>query len=337
MMAISRRRLLALGSAVAATAAAPRRARAERGRFRVFVVQWRGATEVDRGLKDYLARAGLDVTYVERNARQDHAALAAIVAEIKRERPDLVYVFATEAALGVAGPVDGDPADYVTDIPVVFAAVGDPLSARLVHGLRSSGRNVTGVMHLAPVPVQFEAMLSLFEPKRVAVLYNAAETYGRGAVEQLRAVAAPAGVELAVDTPLADDGKPRAELIGPALARLAAGRPDVLYLPSTSFFIPLAKPLTEQAVALGLPAFSANEPMIRTGDAMAGLVASFHEVGQFAGYKIEQILRGGKRPDQVPVEPLSRFSLLINMRVSRQLRVYPPITMLRYAEIIDAR
>lgn len=334
MMGLSRRRLLALGSGLVAGAVVP--ARAQGRPFHVFAVQWRGATDVDRGMKDYLARAGVEVRYTERNARQDHKALAAIVAEIKRERPDLIYVFATEAALGIAGPVDGDPALYVTDIPVVFAAVGDPLSARLVHDLRKPGRNATGVMHLAPVSVQFEAMLSLFAAKRMAVMYNAAETYGRGAVEQLREVAARAGVELAVDTPLADDGKPRIELIGPTLARLAATRPDVLYLPSTSFFIPLAKPLTEQAVALGLPTFSANEPMIRSGDAMAGLVASFYEVGQFAGYKIEQILRGGKHPEQVPVESLSRFSLLINMRVSRRLRVYPPITMLRYAEIIDA-
>lgn len=336
MMAINRRRLLALGGGVTAALALPAVSYASGRRYRVFVVQWRGATEVDRGMKDFLARAGLSVEFVERNARQDHKALAAIVAEIKRERPDLVYVFATEAALGVAGPVDGSPADYVTDIPVVFAAVGDPLSARLVHGLPHSGRNVTGVMHLAPVPVQFEALVSLYAPKRVAVLYNAAETYGRGAIVQLREVAARAGVELVVDTPAGADGKPTPDQIGPALARLAAAKPDVLYLPSTSFFIPLAKPLTEQAVGLGLAAFSANEPMIRTGDAMAGLVASFYEVGQFTGYKIEQILRGGKRPDQVPVESLSRFSLLINMRVARRLRVYPPITMLRYAEIINA-
>lgn len=337
MMAISRRCLLAAGSGLAATLALPAPIRAARRPFRIFVVQWRGPTDVDRGMKDYLARAGLAVEYIERNAQQDREALARIVAEIKQVKPDLVYVFATEAALGVVGSVDGAPADYVTDIPVVFAAVGDPLSARIVHGLHSSGRNVTGIIHLAPVPVQFEALLSLYAPKRVGVLYNSAETYGRSAIIQLKEVAARSGVDLVVDTPAGADGKPQAELIGPALARLAAARPDVLYLPSTSFFIPLAKPITEQAVGLGLAVFSANEPMIRHGDAMAGLVASFYEVGQFAGYKIEQILHGQKRPEQVPIESLSRFSLLINMRVARQLKVYPPITMLRYAEIINAR
>jgi len=34
------------------------------------------------------------------------------------------------------------------------------------------------------------------------------------------------------------------------------------------------------------------------------------------------------------VETLKRFSLLINMRVARDLGMYPPIEMLNYAEVI---
>jgi len=335
MTGISRRAFCALGTGAAASLAFP--ARAAREPFDIFMVQWRGPTDIDRGMRDYLARAGVPVRFIVRDAEQKREKLADIVAEIKATRPDLVYAFSTEGALGVVGPV-GAPADqFVTDIPVVFVAVGDPLSARLVNALPLSGRNVTGVIHLAPIPVQFEALNSLFAPRRLAVLYNEAETYGRSAVAQLREVAPKAGVELVVDSPVDAAGKPAVELIEPALKRLAAQRPDALYLPSTSFFIPLAKPLTEAAAALGLPTFSANEPMIRKGKAMAGLVASFYEVGQFAGYKVEQILMGGRKPAEVPIDALSRFSLLINMQVARELKVYPPITMLRYAEVINAR
>lgn len=334
---MNRRRFLGLAAAAGLAAVAARPAWATRPSYRIALVQWRGDTAVDRGMRDYLARAGLAVDYTVHNAAQDRAALADIVQEVKAVRPDLVYAFSTEGALGVAGPVGGDPDRFITDIPVVFAAVGDPLSANIVHGMPLSGRNVTGVIHLAPIAVQFEALSSLFAPKRLAVLYNAAETYGRGAVEELRGIATAAGVELVVDSPTDADGKPQIELIGPALDRLAATKPDALYLPSTSFFIPLAETLTAAAVERGLPTFSANEPMIRRGTAMAGLVSSFYEVGQFAGYKVEQILAGGMPPAEVPVEALSRFSLLINMAPARQLAVYPPITMLRYAEVINGR
>lgn len=333
MTLLTRRSFLGLAAATAGCALAAKPARAAKP-HRIAMVQWRGDTDVDRGMRDYLARAGLPVEYSVYNAAQDRAALAAIVQQVKAARPDLIYAFSTEGALGVAGAIGADPAAHVTDIPVVFAAVGDPLSANLVHGMPLSGRNVTGVIHLAPVKVQFETLASLFAPRRLAVLYNAAETYGRGAVAELRAVAEAAGVELVVESPTDADGKPHQELIAPALDRLAASQPDALYLPSTSFFIPLAEMLTEAAVARGLPTFSANEPMIRRGKAMAGLVSSFYEVGQFAGHKVERILAGGQSPAEVPVEALSRFSLLINMAAARELQVYPPITMLRYAEVI---
>jgi putative ABC transport system substrate-binding protein len=337
MSSLSRRHFIGLAAAAAGLAVSARPALATAAPHRIAVVQWRGDTDVDRGLRDYLARAGLPVEYTVHNAAQDRDALAAIVREVKAARPDVVYAFSTEGALGVAGPVGGDAERFITDIPVVFAAVGDPASAKLVHGMPLSGRNVTGVIHLAPITVQFEALSSLFAPRRLAVLYNDAETYGRGAVAELRKVAKAAGVELIVESPTDAEGRPQIELIGPALDRLAAAKPDALYLPSTSFFIPLAEMLTEAAVARRLPTFSANEPMIRRGKAMAGLVSSFYEVGQFTGYKVEQILVGGKAPAEVPIEALSRFSLLINMAAARELAVYPPITMLRYAEVIHGR
>ncbi|MEO0034737.1 MAG: hypothetical protein RLZZ501_760 [Pseudomonadota bacterium] len=338
MPALRRRTLLHFLAAGAAAAALPAPLRAAPPRHRVFVVLWRGPTDLDRGMRDYLARAGLPVEYILRDAGQSRDTLARIVAEIRATRPDLVYVVTTEATLGVLGTVDDpDGSDNVPpDIPVVFAAVGDPLAAGLVRSLPLSGRNATGVIHLAPVPVQYEAMLSLFTPKRIAVLYNEAESYGHGAVAQLRPLCDKSGIELVTETPLDGEGRPQAALIRPALARLAARKPDVLYLPSTSFFIPQAGAVTAAALDLGLPTFSGNEPMIRQGSALAGLVASFHEVGQFAGYKIERILTGQARAEAIPVESLSRFSLLINMRVARRLAVYPPITMLRYAEVIDA-
>lgn len=333
-MPVDRRRRLLLQAGGLALASMGTALMAQDVPYRIAMVQWRGDTAIDRGLRDYLARAGIPVQYSVYDAAQDRALLADIVQEVKAARPDLIYAFATEGALGVAGPWDGDPDRFIHDIPIVFVAVGDPVAARLFPELPLSGRNVTGVMHLAPIAVQFETLMTLFQPRRLAVLYNEAETYGRAAVAQLREIAARVGVELVVETPVDDQGQPQVDLLEPALDRLADANPDALYLPSTSFFIPLARPLTEAAVARGLPTFSANEPMIRNGKAMAGLVASFYEVGQFAGYKVEQILRHGMTPGVIPVEALSRFSLLLNMPVARELQVFPPITMLRFAEVI---
>ena len=73
---------------------------------------------------------------------------------------------------------------------------------------------------------------------------------------------------------------------------------------------------------------------MRSGAALTGLVSRYYSVGQLAGAKAVEILVGGKSPATIPVERLKRFSLLVNMRVAHSLRLYPPIDMLNYAEVI---
>ena len=67
---------------------------------------------------------------------------------------------------------------------------------------------------------------------------------------------------------------------------------------------------------------------------LAVLLGRYYSVGQLAGAKAVEILAGGKSPATIPVERLKRFSLLVNMRVAHSLRLYPPIDMLNYAEVI---
>jgi putative ABC transport system substrate-binding protein len=335
---LTRRTFAIVSAAALAGAARPGfvgTAAAQRRPFRVALILWRGETDVERGMQDYLHRSGVPIDFSVRDLNQDKSKLAGAVADMRAAKPDLVYVFGTDATLGIVGPVGGDRQHYVTDIPVVFAAVGDPVSANIVTSLDHSGRNLTGVIHLPPAQVQFQALEDFFQPKRIGVLYNSGETYGAALVKQLAEMTRKAGIETFVETCANAAGVPDEGRIGPALERINARHVDVLYLPSTSFFIPLAASITKNAIDLGLPAFSPNESMIRDGQALAGLVASQYEVGQFAGFKIEQILARNVPAADIPIEPLSRFSLVINMAAAKKLRVYPPITMLRYAEIVN--
>ena len=65
-----------------------------------------------------------------------------------------------------------------------------------------------------------------------------------------------------------------------------------------------------------------------------GLISRYYSVGQLAGSKAYAILAEGQAAGNIAVETLKRFSLLVNMQVARELRLYPPIDMLNYAEVI---
>jgi putative ABC transport system substrate-binding protein len=305
-------------------------------KYKIYMALYRGRTVVEDGFQDYLARRGLDIEYVVGDAKQEKSNFPKMIEQIREVKPDLVYAFATEGALGICGTVKKHKGK-ITEFPVVFVNVGDPVAAGLVSSLSSRTRDITGVIHLAPMDVQLNAMQQYMPIKTLGVLYNSAESYGKAAVGMLQDLAFERKIKVVIQTVNNAAGDPEEAFIQPALEAIAQSKPDMLYFPSTSFFIPLAPQITEVALKLGLPTFSGNEALVRGGYGMAALAGSFHEVGQFAGLKAEKILRDGIPANQVPIEALSRFTMLVNIDVCKKLGVYPPLPMLKYAEIVKPK
>lgn len=333
-MTLSRRHALALLSSAAAVAASPRVALAAR-RPIIMMITWRGQTEVEAGFLAQLREEGIEAEIVWCDAGQDVRRVADFVAEAKQTKPDLVYVWGTPAALAAVGSRgEVDPRRHLMDIPVVFTMVAAPVAARLVDGSRLSGRNVTGASHVVPVPDQLKAMRTYRRFARLGVVYNPAEANSVITVNALREEARLQSFTL-IEEPLAlIDGTPDPQDLGPAVTRLAARDPQFLYLGPDSFVGARVAEVTERALEVGLPAFSATEPALRSASALFGLVSRYDNVGRLTARKAAQILRDGQHPAHIPVETLTRFSLLIRMDVARRLNVFPPMSMLDYAELI---
>jgi len=312
-------------------------------RFKVFMVLHRAGALADVGFKDYLESSNLDIEFVVRNIAGDGSKLPAIVEEIRAAKPDLIYAQATIVAEGILGEYDDpDPSRFVRDIPVVFSMVSTPVRSKLVtppkkrddEGPLISGSNVTGVVHVVSEEVQLNAMFAFMDIKKLGMVADLSEQTQRDRVARFKAFAEKRGIELVVESPLDQSGKPQETLIEPMIARIAEAKPDLLYIPQVNFFGRHSDLLTQTAVKYKLPTFCAIEVQIRS-HGLTGLVAPFYNVGQLAGYKAEQILRGQKKAGEVPIETLSRFSFIVNMRTARELNFYPPMKILRYAQIIN--
>ena len=72
------------------------------------------------------------------NCNADSAVLNQIIANFIADKVDLMIGVATPVAVAMQAATEG------TDIPVVFAAVSDPVSAGLVESLEAPGANITG-------------------------------------------------------------------------------------------------------------------------------------------------------------------------------------------------
>jgi len=317
-----------IASAQEAGAAAP---------YRVYIATFRGCEEVCEAFKAYLTGRGLAVDFVERSIERDVSRIPELVEEVRDLRPDLLVTWGTAVSLGMVGRYDAeDRSAYVTDIPTVYLYVSEPARAGLVADEEVSGRpNVAGANIGVPLDAQLRVMQSYRDVSRIGVVYGANEANSVAAVAALRDTATEMGIEVVEEQlALGADGTPDPESIAPAMQALAAQRPAFLVTVSSTFIIQNIEAYTAAAVEAGLPVFTSAELPIRQGKAMLALFASLSSIGQVAGYQAEQILREGADPATLPTPSLRRFTLLINMPVALELRSYPPMLVLQFAELM---
>ena len=101
------------------------------------------------------------------NCNTDSAVLNQIIANFMADKVDLMIGVATPVAVAMQAATEG------TDIPVVFAAVSDPVGAGLVESLEAPGANITGTSDY----LDTDAILDLIfaadpDAKSIALLYD---------------------------------------------------------------------------------------------------------------------------------------------------------------------
>ncbi len=302
--------------------------------FRILAVVWRGETQVEQGFRDYLVQRGIRFEMTVRNLELDRDNAPAIIEEIERVRPDLVYTWGTGTTQSILGKLETDnPESYVREIPAVFTLVAYPKAAGIVESYENTGRPVTGVAFLAPVEAQLKTILAYRPFTTIAVIYDRTAGNSRINVDGLREAAPKVGVELIeLPIPLGENGKPDAALL-PRLVEQAKERgAEILYMGPDSFLTRHAKSYTSAAIAAELPVFAATQAPLKNSRAMFGLVSDYHTLGKLTALQAERILVEKRRPEDLPVARLGRYKLWINKDVMREIGMYPPMDMIAIAD-----
>ncbi len=308
--------------------------------FTIYMIVHRAGSGADDGFRDYLTANGVDANFVLRDMENDRSRLPGYVEEIKALKPDLVYTQTTSVTRAVVGRLEeADPQKHVLDIPVVFSMVSFPARSKLVPqppdpaAPMLSKRNITGARHVVSNLVRLNAMRTYMPFEKLGMLYDKSSGAQRRTEASMRTLVEESGIEFVSDSPTEPKVERDPAQIEPTLRRLKQAGVDFLYIPPSNFFGAHAEFVTRTATELGLPTFCGVETLIRQ-HCMTGLVSPLYAVGQFAAFKAEQILTGGKDPGDIPIETLSRFSFVVNMETAHKLKVYPPMEILRFAQFI---
>ena len=308
--------------------------------FRIYMAVWRGCEDACKGFQDYFREEGIDVDFIIRDANRDKARLPGFVREAKELKVDLVITWGTSVSVGMIGTLaDSDPVEHLTDIPVVFMIVADPVGAGIIENYESSGRpNITGTRNRVPEEVQMKAIRAYRYFKRLGILYNPNELNSVLNLKKIRKLARDMRFDLferSID--LDQNGKPMLTSVPQKIKELKDRNVAFVYVGSSSFLMRHRDYLTKSAIEQRVPIVSAYEAMARKSNALLAVASRYYSVGQLAGFQAKNILINKLAPIDLPVLSLSRYSYVINMETARKLKLYPPIKVLRYAEIVHGK
>jgi putative ABC transport system substrate-binding protein len=245
--------------------------------------------------------------------------LAGLASELVAQKVDIIFTATTTGALAAK--------KATSTIPIVFAAVGDPVEAGVVANLSHPLGNITGLSHNS-IDLGGKVLELLKEtlPRitRVAVI---APTTNPATMLKLRNVekgAKALSLKLLVTEVRSPDD------FGPAFSQIRKNKPDALYVLLDTITLSRSRDFAEFASRYRLPSIYEQQEFVDAGGLMS-YATSFPAMYRRAATYVDKILKGAK-PGELPVELPTTFELIINMKTAKALGVSIPQPVLFRAD-----
>lgn len=260
---------------------------------------------VHKGIVDGLAEAGYqegkNVTFDYQNAHGEAANTVSIAQKFASDKDDMVIAIATPSAQAVA--------KTITDAPIVFSTVTDPVSAQLVASLEKPDKNITGTSDKVSMEKQLE-LIQKFIPnlKKLGVVYTTSEVNSEVQVKDLEATAKSKGIEL-VKAGVSSQTEVQ---MG---AQSLVGRVEAILIPIDNTVVSSFEGVLGVAEQAKIPVFASDIDTVKRG-AVATFGIDYYKMGKQTGQMAAKILSGQKVGD-TPVEVSKEMDLYINEKAAK--------------------
>jgi len=253
---------------------------------------------IDALLEVYGYIPGENIEYDIQSAQGDMPTANTIAQKFVSEKVDLIVSIATPASQAAV--------NATREIPVVFSAVTDPVSAGLVSSLEKPGSNVTGVSDMVPVDRQMYLIKFLFpDAKKVGNLYNAGEVNSVVTNDMAKEACAELGMEILEATVATTADVSMA-------ARSLVGKVDAIYVATDNTVISALDTVAKVCEDNKIPLFLADPTTVSQG-ALLALGFDYYLHGRQTADLVARILQG-ESPGEIPVEFARKLKLLFNPR-----------------------
>jgi putative ABC transport system substrate-binding protein len=321
---MTRRKFITL---IGGAAAWPLAARAQQGRLpRVGALVLTGTdaralgNELREGLRELGYVEGQNFVFEVRSADGNADRLPGLAAELVRLPVDVIVAAYTPCALAAKRAT--------TSIPIVMAAVADPVGIGLVQSLAQPGSNVTGLSNMAAETAGknvelFRDMLPSL--RRVAVLANPVDPFTKSLLEQVHLAGQTGDVEIGPVALVRESNELEA-----AFAAIASKQAQAVVVQAVFF----ADIIADLAIKYRLPSAAVLRSYPRAGGLMS-YGADVPHLFRRSAALVHKILQGTKSAD-LPVEQPTKFELVVNLKTAKAIGLtIPESFLLRADEVIE--
>lgn len=242
-----------------------------------------------------------------KNGQADSTTLNQIASDLVADNVDVIIPIATPAALIM------QTATEENQIPVVFSAVSDPVSAGFVESLDAPGSNVTGTSDALNVEAVIDLMLAANpDMKKLGLLYDQGQDASKSAIASAEAYCQEKGIEVVEKTGTTND-----EIALAADALIAAGV-DAVFTPTDNTVMTAELAIYEKFVDAKIPHYAGADSFALNG-AFCGYGVNYVTLGTATADIVVDILVNGADPAATPVQIMSSGIAMVNTETAEAI------------------
>ena len=246
-----------------------------------------------------------DISYDNCNA--DAAVMNQIIANFIADKVDLMIGVATPVAVAMQSATEDN------NIPVVFAAVSDPVGAGLVESMDAPGANITGTSDY----LDTDAILDLIftadpDAKTIGLLYNQGQDSSTTPIKNAKAYLDKKGVSYKEYNGTTTDE------ISLAVSSIVADKAEAVFTPTDNTVMTAELAIYETLAKAGIPHYTGADSFALNG-AFLGYGVDYANLGVETANMVSGILLDGNKPATTPVLTFDNGTATINTDICKEL------------------
>lgn len=281
--------------------------------FRIGISQFITHQSLDatrEGFVDELAKQG----YIEgknieidlQNAQGEQRNLKTISQQLA-ESSDVVLAIATPSAQSLANTTQ--------TTPVIFSAVTDPVSAKLVESREHPGGNVTGTSDQSSDAISIQINLIkkvLPKAKTIGILYTQSEPNSVVQKDEAKRLLEEKGFTV-VEKTILDSNNVK------AAAESLMAEVDMVFVPTDNIISSTMETVKQVSIKHKVPVFGGSTEMIAVGG-LYNYGTNYEELGRQTARMLIRVLKGEK-PENIAVELPEKLELHTNKEMADALGI----------------